>query len=330
MSPLYQGLTCMPTTNPAGQCSLGGFPSYVVRAGNVAHIQLAINFARNLNLRLVVKNTGHDFNGRSVGAGALSIWTTEFKSIDYLKTYKTKSYSGPALKVGAGVIGIELYQAAEQYGVTAVGGEGMTVGFAGGYLAGGGHSPMSPMYGMGADQILSLEVVTPDGRFITASETQNTEVFWAMRGGGGSTCGVATSYTVKVYPNLSVASVAKFSFGTSATVSYETFWEGVRAYLESIPTYNAKSNYEYWNIWHTGPGANDVTFTMLPWWAPGMTVTQLQTLLAPLLTKLAALGINVTPEYSQHDSFYKAWSAGFPKELIGGSAAKTTGRLFPT
>ncbi|PKS12974.1 hypothetical protein jhhlp_000315 [Lomentospora prolificans] len=330
MSPLYQGLTCMPTADKTGSCTLGGFPSYVVKASNVAHIQLAVNFARNSNLRLVVKNTGHDFNGRSVGAGALSIWTTEFKSIDYIKKYKTKSYSGPAFKVGAGVIGKELYEAAERYGLTTVGGEGMTVGFAGGYLAGGGHSPMSPMYGMGADQILSLEVVTPDGRFLTASETQNTELFWAMRGGGGSTFGVATSYTVKAFPKLDVVSVAKFTFSTSDTVSYETFWEGVRAFWESIPTYNAAFNYEYWNIWHTGPGANDVTFTMLPWWAPGMTVAELQDLIAPFLAKLSALGIDVNPEYSEHDSFYKGWSAGFPQELVGGAAAKTTGRLFPT
>lgn len=153
MSPLYQGLTCQPSEDPAGTCTLGGFPSYVVDAKNVAHIQLAVNFARALNLRLVVKNTGHDFNGRSVGAGALSIWTQRFKSINYYKSIKIGSYSGAAIKVGAGVIGQEVYQAAENNGVTVVGGEGMSVGYAGGYLAGGGHSPLSPLYGMGADQV---------------------------------------------------------------------------------------------------------------------------------------------------------------------------------
>lgn len=157
MSPLYQGMTCMPSENPTGDCTLGGFPSYVIDARNVAHIQLAINFARTLNLRLVVKNTGHDFNGRSVGAGALSIWTHRFKSIQYFRSFKAGSWSGPALKVGAGVVGFELYEAAEKYGVTAVGGEGMSVGYAGGYLAGGGHSPMNNVHGMAADQVCDTE-----------------------------------------------------------------------------------------------------------------------------------------------------------------------------
>lgn len=156
MSPLYQGLTCMPPSvdnSSAGTCTVGGFPSYVVKATNVAQIQLAVNFARNLNIRLVVKNTGHDFNGRSSGSGALSVWTHHLKSINFYQTYTTSSYSGPAIKVGAGVQGFELYEAAEKFGVTAVGGEGMTVGYAGGYLAGGGHSPLSPKYGIAADSV---------------------------------------------------------------------------------------------------------------------------------------------------------------------------------
>lgn len=49
----------------------------------------------------------------------------------------------------------------------------------------GGHSPMSPIAGLGSDQVLSLDIVTPDGRFITANEKQNPEIFWAVRGGGG-------------------------------------------------------------------------------------------------------------------------------------------------
>lgn len=49
----------------------------------------------------------------------------------------------------------------------------------------GGHSPMSPIAGLGSDQVLSIDIVTPDGRFITADEEHNPDVFWAVRGGGG-------------------------------------------------------------------------------------------------------------------------------------------------
>lgn len=153
MYPLWQGMTCLPTGDPAGDCSLGGFPSYVVNVTNVAHIQLAVNFARNLNLRLVVKNTGHDFNGRSAGAGALSIWTHQLDNIAFFDEYQTSSYSGRALKIGAGVLVHQMYEAAERHNVTVVGGLCTTVGVGGGYLAGGGHSPMSSKYGVAVDSV---------------------------------------------------------------------------------------------------------------------------------------------------------------------------------
>ncbi|KAM5350689.1 hypothetical protein ACJ41O_007194 [Fusarium nematophilum] len=228
MSPLYQGLTCLPSGNYSDDCTLGGYPEYVVKATNVAQIQLAVNFARTLNIRLVVKNTGHDFIGRSLGSGSLSIWTNKLKGIRYYTNYKSASYSGPAMKVGAGIIGHELYEAADKYGVTVIGGEGKTVGFAGGYISGGGHSPLSPLYGLAVDQVLSVEVVTADGRFVTADSKQNSDLFWALRGGGGSTFGVVTSWTVKAHPKIPVTAVASFAFGIDGTtITYDAFWEAL-------------------------------------------------------------------------------------------------------
>lgn len=104
-------------------CTLGGYPSYVVNASAVSDIQLAINFARNSNIRLVVKNTGHDFGGRSTGAGALSIWTHNLKELKLIDEYATPSYSGKAIQIGAGVQVEELYEFAEANGITAIGGE---------------------------------------------------------------------------------------------------------------------------------------------------------------------------------------------------------------
>ena len=83
---------------------------------------MAVNFARSLNLRLVIRNTGHDYNGRSVGKGALSVWTHGLKDLQYIENYKSSAYSGPVLKVGSGVQAFELLQAAEKYGVSALAG----------------------------------------------------------------------------------------------------------------------------------------------------------------------------------------------------------------
>jgi hypothetical protein len=114
----------LPTTNASASCTVGGYSSYAVNVTNVAQIQLAVNFARNAGLRLVVKNTGHDFNGKSTGAGALGIWTHHLKEIDYIANYQSSSYSGPAVKMGAGVQAHEIYEKANELGFTVVGGEG--------------------------------------------------------------------------------------------------------------------------------------------------------------------------------------------------------------
>jgi hypothetical protein len=126
LSPLYQGLTCQPpSVYDSKSCTLGGYPSYVIKAQTVSDIQSGINFARNDFLRLVVKNTGHDFAGKSAGYGAFSIWTHNLKDMQYFDNYVDDSgYKGPAIKAGAGVQAFELYKFANERNVVAVAGEG--------------------------------------------------------------------------------------------------------------------------------------------------------------------------------------------------------------
>lgn len=126
LSPIYQGLTCQPPSiYDSGSCSLGGYPAYSIKVKTVSDIQSGVNFARNEYLRLVVKNTGHDFAGKSAGYGSLSIWTHGLKDIQYFDNYVDESgYIGPAIKAGAGVQAYELYRFATQRGVVAVAGEG--------------------------------------------------------------------------------------------------------------------------------------------------------------------------------------------------------------
>lgn len=159
MLPLYEGRTCLPSPyNYTSTCKQGAYPTYAVNISTVAQVQLAVNFARNLNLRFVVKNTGHDFNGKAAGKGALAIWTHYLKDKEYLPNYEAANgYVGPAIKFGSGVQVWEAYEFAKSLGHSVVGGEAVTVGLGGGYTAGGGHSPLSSMYGMAADQVLSMQ-----------------------------------------------------------------------------------------------------------------------------------------------------------------------------
>ena len=127
MSSLYQGLTCLPQDGglTGATCTVGGYPLYVVNARNTWDVQAAVNFARNKNIRLVVKNTGHDFSGKSSGSHSLSIRTHQFKGIAIIKNYTSNGYSGAAIKAGSGIQAFELYAAASAEGLMAVGSEGM-------------------------------------------------------------------------------------------------------------------------------------------------------------------------------------------------------------
>lgn len=105
-------------------CTTGGYPVYTVNVTNVAQIQLAVNFARERNIRLVIKNTGHDFGAKSTGHGALSIWTHHLKDAQFYESFDTPQYSGPAFRFGAGIQVYDANGLAKQHGVTVVGGEG--------------------------------------------------------------------------------------------------------------------------------------------------------------------------------------------------------------
>lgn len=122
--PLFEGVTCVPPSDarPDANCTLGGYPSYVVNVTSVTQIQLAANFARNRNLRLIVKSKGHDFNAKSTGAGALSIWTHHLNDIQHIPSYTSGGNSGPALKIGAGVKTLQVYEAADALNLHVVGG----------------------------------------------------------------------------------------------------------------------------------------------------------------------------------------------------------------
>jgi FAD/FMN-containing dehydrogenase len=140
---------------------------------NAQHIQQAVRFAKKHNLRLAIKNSGHCYLGRSSAPYSLRIATHKMKSLDFandfvpteLGTSKRKEKShGPAVTIGAGVYLKELYPAAAERNITVVAGLAHTVGPAGGYIQGGGHSPLGPWKGMAADNALEFQVVNADVR----------------------------------------------------------------------------------------------------------------------------------------------------------------------
>lgn len=105
----YTNETCRPTSNRNAPCTLGYYGIYVILAKTYEHVKAGVDFARTHDLRLVIRNTGHDFLGRSTGWGALVINTHGFKDATFISSYTGPGdYHGSAVIVGAGIQGGEL------------------------------------------------------------------------------------------------------------------------------------------------------------------------------------------------------------------------------
>lgn len=185
------------------------------------------------------------------------------------------------------------------------------------------------LYGMASDQILSLEVVLPNGRFVHVDSENNPDLFFALRGGGGSTYGIVTSIVIAAYPKQPVTTLT-YSFGTSQGISIETFWSGVDAFWATFPTNADAGLYSYWYI--ICPDKETCTFLMLPQWANNLSAAEFRPLNQPLLDELDSLGIqpdNIT--YTEYPGLLDAFTTTFPDsaEGVGTWNAHTGSRLFP-
>ncbi|KAG8717143.1 hypothetical protein FRC08_008133 [Ceratobasidium sp. 394] len=152
--------------------------------------------------------------------GTLSLWTHNIKYINYTTSFVPAQCSAqgvPALTYGAGQDMESLFLFAET-NITFIGESAKTVGAAGGWIMGGGHSILSNTCGLGVDRVLQFRIVIPDGWFLVANTCQNTDIFLALRGGGGGTFGVVIEVTSQVIPQR-VPTVAR-----SSRLFHVVFW----------------------------------------------------------------------------------------------------------
>lgn len=203
-----------------------------------------------------------------------------------------------------------------------------TVGVMGGYILGGGHSPLGSIHGMAADQILSIFLVTASGKFITVDSKNSPDLFWALRGGGGSTFGIVTSITVKAHPDIPVTTCTLSFGGPGSNVTFDNYWAGIRAYFDYFIEHTDAGIYTYFWALPIAPNFPPL-FEFVPLFAPNKSLEETQALLQPWFTTLASLDITITPVFKTYPSFYPAWVEAFPQETIGQDADITGSRLWP-
>jgi FAD/FMN-containing dehydrogenase len=175
---------------------------YAVAAQNTDDVIAAVKFARENNLRLVVKGGGHSYQGTSNAADSLLIWTRSMNKIFLHDAFIAQGCGEseaphPAVSIGSGAMWIDAYNAVTtKVGRYVQGGGCATVGVAG-LIQSGGFGSFSKNYGMAAAGLLEAEIVTADGIARIANACTNSDLFWAIKGGGGGSFGVVTRVTLR-------------------------------------------------------------------------------------------------------------------------------------
>ncbi|KAH7309863.1 hypothetical protein B0I35DRAFT_359211 [Stachybotrys elegans] len=314
--------TCPPTIDPGSPCTLGYYGVIILDAHTKHHVKAGIDFARRHDLRLVVRNTGHDFIGRSTGWGSLIIRTQAMQGVKWIKSYKGPGrYRGRAVTLSAGIQGRDiLTQAhAQQPPQALMTGECPTVGIVGGLIQGGGHGPWTTLKGMVADSVLSFEVITADGVIRTANERENPDLYWALKGGGPLTFGVVLSATVKTWDDLPAAGATLF-INSTTVANEDVFWEGVRIFHKYANHLVDNGLYVYFEIFPQ-------TLRVLPVVAIDKTKSELDAITAPILSELRESDVPFEYASNEYHNFYSLYTDLFEDEVLGG-VSLTGGWMF--
>jgi FAD/FMN-containing dehydrogenase len=190
-------------------------PPAVVRARDAADVRAVVAWAQRYDVGLVARSGGHAYNGASTSSDAVVV---DVGRLDHV------SLSGGVATIGPGARNIDVYAGLVRHGVTVPSGSCPMVG-AGGLITGGGMGLAGRELGLALDRVTSVDVVTADGRLRRADAAYDSDLFWALRGGGGS-FGIVTAIRLRV---RRVGSAAWFfaSFPRSSASEALAAWDGL-------------------------------------------------------------------------------------------------------
>jgi FAD/FMN-containing dehydrogenase len=262
-------------------------PTWVARPIDAADVRTAVSWGVANRVPLRARSGGHSYAGYSTLSGGLVLDLRNMRGISVDTHHRTAT-------VGAGVQLIDVYAALAARGMTIPAGSCPSVGISG-HALGGGMGLAGRRFGLTADNLLSAQIVTADGRLRTVNGTTNADLYWALRGGGGGNFGVVTSFTFRVHPIPSTVAWFivewPFSSGSDAIAA----WQGWAPHAES----------ELTSIFHlNGGGSNPVRVTGQYFGAAG----DLGRLLAPLTAVGGATVLTGTLGYLDAQLFWAGCS----------------------
>lgn len=198
-------------------------PALIVRCKNEDDVVVAVNYARDNNLITAVRGGGHNVAGFGTCDGGLVIDLSGMKNVSIDPEKGTADAQG-------GVTWREFDEECQKYGMATTGGLVSTTGL-GGFTLGGGFGWLVRKYGMTIDNLISADIITAGGEKVTASDHENQDLFWGIRGGGGN-FGVVTNFRYKVH------NIGREVYGGAFFYPIEQAKEVLKAYrswLETVP-----------------------------------------------------------------------------------------------
>ena len=166
-------------------------PRLIAKCADVADVIAAVHFGRQQDLRVSIRGGGHNAGGLGICDDGLVIDLSRIKYVHVDPTAKT-------VRVGGGCTWADVDHATHAFGLAVPSGIISTTGV-GGLTLGGGMGHLTRQYGLTIDNLLAADVVLADGQFVVASPDENSDLFWAIRGGGGN-FGVVTSFLFQAHP----------------------------------------------------------------------------------------------------------------------------------
>jgi FAD/FMN-containing dehydrogenase len=210
-------------------------PALIVRCSDEADVVEAVNFVRNHHLLAAVRGGGHSVAGTSTCDGGLMIDLSLMREVRVDAEKRTVHAQG-------GATWGDVDRETQLFGLATPGGVVSTTGIAG-LTLGGGLGWLRRKHGLSIDNLVSVEIVTADGKCQTASESQNADLFWAIRGGGGN-FGVVTSFEYRLHPVGPMVTLCAPWYPVEMAKEVITAW---RDFMATAPE-EISSNFFFWTV----------------------------------------------------------------------------------